>query len=75
MTDIVCRLPVVESFVAVLNRSEDRSQKIRSEEEVEGSNWLYSKWRRGPVLHNQQLASMRGEIGSIHTSSSLTLEL
>lgn len=36
MAQIMCRLPVVECFIAVLYRREYRCDQVRSEETVEG---------------------------------------
>jgi hypothetical protein len=45
MTEIMCRFPVIEGFITVLNRRIDRSKYVGAEEDVESTYWFHSEGR------------------------------
>lgn len=43
MAHVMYRFPVIESFIAVLDRRIYSCKEIGSEEDVEGTNWFHGK--------------------------------
>lgn len=71
MADVVCRLPIVESLIAVLYRRIECGEKICCEENIESSNGLYCEWRCWP---EQKMNSSCWELGRVKTDFFLGCE-